>query len=329
MEIETPTSVPEASSVYETISSSPWRTKRKKANSTKDSSQEEMDVPTATTLKRLRDSREGTSKKLCRDSNSQPTFQLASSQVNSKLTQQNFTPIKPPPPQKKTFHNNLNPTISLYSAADYTLLSPSFLSLKRLSAPYQKTGVLKKKLGWHWARTASLDNQNQVITKVSKELKGVTLCLMGATESKLDFQLWKALKILLYLQKIGNSFVINPCNFLGSPTVTTFFCSSGSCMHGMWRWLEMVSTANVIISLEELERPSLKKINVFFFEWGPSLCAPIPLQIPKAAVPTGCRKIIWDGWVTTEFGTSSLAHAVGILTPEELKTTVDTEKEVK
>ena len=36
-----------------------------------------------------------------------------------------------------------------------------------------------------------------------------------------------------------------------------------------------------------------------------------------------------DSWVTTTLGTGSLVHAVGILTPEDFKTVIDTEQEVK
>ena len=74
-----------------------------------------------------------------------------------------------------------------------------------------------------------------------------------------DFQLHRALKLLINLDSIGKRKVANPYLFRGAPMVTTFVYSTGIRMKAVWNVLEKASQAD--IRLAELEHPSLKKMS--------------------------------------------------------------------
>ena len=90
----------------------------------------------------------------------------------------------------KTFPNNFKPNnLPLPRPKLSILFSPPSLPLKFLFARNQKTGC----------NASSQVSRTEQISKASKELKRVALFSMGTVESKLDFQIPKALKQLLDL----------------------------------------------------------------------------------------------------------------------------------
>ena len=103
-----------------------------------------------------------------------------------------------------------------------------------------------------------------------------------------DFQLQKALKPLLSLEKSRTN-VSNPVNFRSAAMVTTFVRSAGDCTKGVWKFLSTVCQTDTGIKLAELEHSSLKMYS-FLFGQGPYFGSPVPLQVPKAAVPDRCRR---------------------------------------
>ena len=87
----------------------------------------------------------------------------------------------------------------------------------------------------HRAKLAMLDENRDI------KLTEVSLCSTVAVEPIADFQLWKALKLLLDFQKVNHLKVSNPYNFWDAPMMTTFICSAGSHLLGMWHLLERAS----------------------------------------------------------------------------------------
>ena len=92
---------------------------------------------------------------------------------------------------------------------------------------------LKRTEDQHRVRSATPDEKSNERSKASKELKRVALRSTCALESKLDFQLRKARKLLLDLQRIVKIFVVNTCSFRGVPMVTTFIRTAGNHTHGV------------------------------------------------------------------------------------------------
>ena len=97
-------------------------------------------------------------------------------------------------------------------------------------------------------RSTSLKGQ------ISDELVGEAFCSTGVIEY---FQLQKALKPLLKLEKIKEKSVSNPLNFRNAPMVIAFICLAGSHTH---HFLKRASQVDFGIWLVELEQPSLKKM---------------------------------------------------------------------
>ena len=87
--------------------------------------------------------------------------------------------------------------------------------------------------------------------------QAVALCSVEL-EAVGDFQLQKALKPLLSLEKIKNLNVSNPMNFRSAAMVTTFVRSAGDRTKGVWKFLSTVCQTDTGIKLAELEHSSLK-----------------------------------------------------------------------
>ena len=77
--------------------------------------------------------------------------------------------------------------------------------------------------------------------------KAPTLCSVEL-EAIGDFQLRKALKPLLDLEKVDKKKNSNPMNFKGTPMVTTFVLSAGDRTWGVWKFLETVCQADTGVS---------------------------------------------------------------------------------
>ena len=88
--------------------------------------------------------------------------------------------------------------------------------------------------------------------------KAAALCSVEP-EAIGDFQLRKALKPLLSLEKIKGQNVANPVNFWSAPMVTTFVRSAGDRTRGVWKFLNTVCQTDTGIKLAELEHSNRKK----------------------------------------------------------------------
>ena len=140
-----------------------------------------------------------------------------------------------------------------------------------------------------------------------------------------DFQLRKALKPLLNLEKINNKNIANPSNFRSAAMVTTFVRSAGDRTKDVWKFLSTVCQTDTGMKLAELEHSSLKKCITFCAGRVPILVHPSLYRSLKLRFPVDVGGITRDNRVTTELGTGSLHQAVGILSPKDFRPVVDTE----
>ena len=131
-----------------------------------------------------------------------------------------------------------------------------------------------------------------------------------------DFQLRKILKPLLELEKVNKKKkVSNPYNSNGALMVTTFVRSTDSRTQGVWKFLEKASQTDAGVRLAELVYPSLKKMS-----YG---AGRVPIYVyPSFYRALKVRFPMDVGGVSRDV---SLGQAVGILTPEDFRTIVDTE----
>ena len=117
----------------------------------------------------------------------------------------------------------------------------------------------------------------------------------------------------------------NPLNFKDASIVTTFVSSAVNCTLKMWRILESGSKTELGVRLEELEHPSLKKISRFCSGLALIYVHPSFFRTSNLMSPLDVGGLIRDGRVTTEVGTGSLEHTIGILTPKDFETVMSTE----
>ena len=107
--------------------------------------------------------------------------------------------------------------------------------------------------------------------------------------------------------------------------VTTFVRSAGDRTKGMWKFLSTVCQTDTGIKLAELEHSSLKKYIPFCSGRVPILVHPSLYRSLKLKFSLDVGGITRDNRVTTELGTGSMRQAVGILTPKDFRSLVDTE----
>ena len=204
---------------------------------------------------------------------------------------------------------NLTRTPSLPS------LSPSAISTQELFPAKQRHDPpASKKTNRQEGKELSIQQIQQAAALCSVELEAVS-----------DFQLRKALKPLLSLEKIQNLNISNPANFRSAAMVTTFVRSAGDRTKGVWKFLSTVCQTDMGIKLAELEHSSLKKCIPFCSGRVPILVHASLYRSLKLRFPIDVGGITRDNQVTTELGTGSLRQAVGILTPKDFRPVVDTE----
>ena len=297
-------------------------------------------METSVNLKRRRDSGEGAAKKICPEQPKAGPF--------SQLQKQQPPPPSPPfPPQilqpTQTPHQivTLSPQqeqflkkcrgsyqiplprsqsadrsqpLNLTRTPSLLSLSPSAISMQELFPARQRHDPPASKKTNRQEGELSIQQIQQAAALCSVELEAVG-----------DFQLRKALKPLLSLDKIKNLNVSNPANFRSAAMVTTFVRSAGDRTKGVWKFLSMVCQTDTGIKLAELEHSSLKKCIPFCSGRVPILVHPSLYRSLKLRFPIDVGGITRDNWVTTELGTGSLCQAVGIFTPKDFRPVVDTE----
>ena len=111
--------------------------------------------------------------------------------------------------------------------------------------------------------------------------------------------------------------------FRGAPMVTTFVRLAGNRTKELWQLIEGASQADM--RLAEMEHPSPKKMLTHCAGRVPIYVHPSFYKSLKLSYPLDVGGISRDGRVTTELGIGSLRQAVGILTPEDSQTVVETE----
>ena len=203
------------------------------------------------------------------------------------------------------------PSIPSLSPADISSqeLFPAIISPKRKPDP----PAGKKKPCWK-------DDELSI-----RQIQRAAALCSAELEAVGDFQLRKALKPLLSLEKIKNLKVSNPANFRSAAMVTTFVRSAGDRTKGVWKFLSTVCQTDTGIKLAELEHSSLKKCISFCSGRVPILVHPSLYRSLKLKFPIDVDGITRDNRVTTELGTSSLRQAVGILTPKDFRSVVNDE----
>ena len=182
---------------------------------------------------------------------------------------------------------NLTRTPSLPS------LSPSTISTQELFPAKQRHDPpASKKTTNRQEGELSIQQIQQAAALCSVELEAVG-----------DFQLQKALKPLLSLEKIKSLNVSNPANFRSAAMVTTFVRSAGDRTKGVWKFLSTVCQTDTGIKLAELEHSSLKKCIPFCSGRVPILVHPPLYRSLKLRFPID----------------------VGILRPKDFRPVVDTD----
>ena len=105
--------------------------------------------------------------------------------------------------------------------------------------------------------------------------------------------------------------------------VTIFVRLASNRTKELWKFIEEASRADM--KLAEMEYPSLKKMLTHCAGRVSIYVHPSFYRSLKLRYPLNIGGISKDGRVTTELGFGSLRQAVGILTPEDFRTVVDTE----
>ena len=315
-------------------------------------------METTTNLKRRRDSGEGAAKKMCLEKthpeagpSSQPQLPLLSPPLPSPLPPLPPPPFPPPkitlqsPPQQmdpisplspehehffKKYHRPYEIPLPRSQSADRAQpsgiartpslpsLSPADFSSQELFpviiSPKRKTNPPARKKKTSCQEELSIGQIQWAAALCSAELEAVG-----------DFQLRKARKPLLSLEKVKNLNVSNPANFRSAAMVTTFVWSAGDRTKGVWKFLSTVCQTDTGIKLAELEHSSLKKCITYCPGRVPILVHPSLYRALKLKFPIDVGGITRDNRVTTELGTGSLRQAVGILTPKDFRPVVDDE----
>ena len=242
-------------------------------------------METSTNLKRRTDSGEGAAKKLCPEQPkagpssqtqqqpppppsplppppfppqiiqpSQPLHQIDTlSPQQEHYLKKYRRPYQIPLPRSQSADRsqplNLTRTLSLPS------LSPSAISSQELFPATHKQKhdpPAGKKTNWQEGEQLTIQQIQQAAALCSVELEAVG-----------DFQLRKALKPLLSLDKIKELNVSNPANFRSAAMVTTFVRSAGDPTKGVWKLLSTVCQTDTGMKLAELEQSFLKKCITF------------------------------------------------------------------
>ena len=312
----------------------------------KKSKQQIEDMDTSVNLKRRRDSGEGAAKKICPE---QPKAGPSSQSQNQILPPPSPVPPPPFPPLKyyslhnpltklSPFHPSKNNSwknavapIKSLSQGHNQLTSPSPWILQEhhpcrhsVHPPYPHRNCSQQNKDMALLPVKKTTNRQEGELSIQQIQQAAALCSVEL-EAVGDFQLRKALKPLLSLEKIKGLNVSNPANFRSAAMVTTFVRSAGDRTKGVWKFLSTVCQTDTGIKLAELEHSSLKKCIPFCSGRVPILVHPSLYRSLKLRFPIDVGGITRDNRVTTELGTGSLRQAVGILTPKDFRPVVDTE----
>ena len=202
--------------------------------------------------------------------------------------------------------------------------TPSLPSLSPTMIPSQELFPAKREQDPPASKKKANRQEGEKELTITQIQQAAALCSVEL-EAVGDFQLRKALKPLLSLEKIQNLNVSNPFNFRSAAMVTTFVRSAGDRTKGVWKFLSTACQTDTGIKLAELEHSSLKKCIPFCSGRVPILVHPSLYRSLKLRFPIDVGGITRDNRVTTELGTGSLRQAVGILTPKDFRPVVDTE----
>ena len=138
------------------------------------------------------------------------------------------------------------------------------------------------------AKSKNLDLSFQQIKKAA------VLCSVEP-ETITDFQLQKALKPLLDLEKMKDMKFSNPVNNRSAPMVTTFVRSAGNHTRGVWKFLDTVWQTDTGIKLVDMEHYSLKQCLNFCAGRVPILVHPSFYRSLKVRFPLDVGAVSRDG----------------------------------
>ena len=142
-------------------------------------------------------------------------------------------------------------------------------------------------------------------------------------QPNIDHQIKKSLMPLRSLKSVNNKMISNPYLFRGAPMVTTFVRLSSNRTKELWQFI--AGASRVDMRLAEMEHYSLKKMLTHCAGRVPIYVCLNFYRSLKLRYPLDVGGISRDGRVTTELGIGSLCQAVGIFTPEDFRTVVNTE----
>ena len=218
------------------------------------------------------------------------------------------------PPPQHTPENPTKPPLSptpptLSPISTPKLLSRSHSATKDPQPSPSTSGTVRR------SRSASRD--------VQQALNSFYFCQDILESPTLDRQIQNLLKPLRDLKKVDQKDITNPYLFKGAAMVTTFVCSAGNRTNKLWQFIEEASRADM--RLAEMGHDSLNEISSKCTGRVPIYVHPTFYRSLKLRFPYDVGGISRSSRVTPELCTGSLRQAVGILTPKDFRSVVDTE----
>ena len=171
--------------------------------------------------------------------------------------------------------------------------------------------------------SATKQRSQSVSTEVRRATNAFYFCEDILEPQHLDHVLKKALKPLLALKTIDKADITNPYNFKNAPMLTTFVRAAGNRTKELWLFIEEASRADVMLA--DTTNAMLRKMLPYCAGRVPILVHPFFYRSLKLRYPMDVGGITRDDRVSTELGTGSLRQAVGILTPKDFRSVVDSE----
>ena len=136
----------------------------------------------------------------------------------------------------------------------------------------------------------------------------------------------KRLRPLLRLEEVDGHRTDQPDLFKDAPVVTTFVrVAEGQTPPPVWKMLEAAEGAIPNVRLADWKHPSLKTLKSKCQGRVPVYTHPSLYRALKLRYPLDVGGFTRTGQFSPELCTSSLGQAVGVLTPEDFRSVVDTE----
>lgn len=146
------------------------------------------------------------------------------------------------------------------------------------------------------------------------------ICKVDRKERERDLSTHRRARLgpLFKLTSVDGQSVEDPRNFPKAHGITTCIRDSGRNLK-VWYFLEECKDVFPDIRVFETGTPELKKLSHFCAESVPVVLHPSVYRAAKLTFPMDVGRIVPGGRMTTELGTGSLGHSVGVLSPADFR----------